>query len=218
MQRKGSQTQELTTICNGRYRRAGGGLSVPKPTTNYKILRRRIYTMKTLSKKILTVCLALMMAVVMALPTFAADYYGLVYRPFYSTSYSNNYLNVNRSSTSVPAAGRNLILYRTTSPGTDQRFNEVYVSVGGKSGHIIQFAAQPELAVNRSTSSGNAILYSWNSEVNLSDSAFELINRYDQPSYQLKYGNFAGQYLCYASDSPGARVYFSTSGYCIWDN
>ena len=34
--------------------------------------------MKTLSKKILTVCLALVMAVVMALPTFAADYYGLV--------------------------------------------------------------------------------------------------------------------------------------------
>ena len=53
MQRKGSQTQELTTTWNGRHRRAGGGLSVPKPTTNYKILRRRIYTMKTLSKKIL---------------------------------------------------------------------------------------------------------------------------------------------------------------------
>ena len=217
MQRKGSQTQELTTICNGRHRRAGDGL---RSETNYKLqnLTKEDLYNENPEQKILTVCLALMMAVVMALPTFAADYYGLVYRPFYSTSYSNNYLNVNRSSTSVPAAGRNLILYRTTSPGTDQRFNEVYVSVGGKSGHIIQFAAQPELAVNRSTSSGNAILYSWNSEVNLSDSAFELINRYDQPSYQLKYGNFAGQYLCYASDSPGARVYFSTSGYCIWDN
>ena len=74
MQRKGSQTQELTTICNGRYRRAGGGLSIPKPTTNYKILRRRIYVMKTLSKRIMTACLALTMAQAAAAPAMAAGH------------------------------------------------------------------------------------------------------------------------------------------------
>ncbi|MGM9733762.1 MAG: hypothetical protein ACI3YT_06550, partial [Prevotella sp.] len=52
---------------------AGGGLSVPKPTTNYKILRRRIYTMKTLSKRIMTACLALTMALAAAAPAMAAE-------------------------------------------------------------------------------------------------------------------------------------------------
>ena len=112
MQRKGSQTQELTTICNGRHRRAGDGLSVPKPTTNHKILRRRIYTMKTLSKKILTVCLALMMAVVMAVPAFA-DWTLTPDRD--DGNWSNNYLNINRPNDNTEMNGCSLILYHTTS-------------------------------------------------------------------------------------------------------
>lgn len=173
--------------------------------------------MKILNKKILTVCLALMMAVVMAVPAFAVDYYGLAYRPYNNGPLSNNLLNVNRSSTSGSASGKNLILYRTTSAGKDQIFNEVYVNVNGMTGYILQFAAEPSLAVNRSTSSGNAILYSWNASGNIPDSAFDRIDRYDQPAFQLRYGNFAGQYLCYASDTPGARVYFANSGLNRWD-
>lgn len=173
--------------------------------------------MKTLNKKILAACLALMMAVVMAVPTFAQDYYGLAYRPYNNGPLSNNLLNVNRSNTSGSASGRNLILYRTPSAGIDQIFNEVYVNVNGMTGYIIQFAAEPTLAVNRSTGSGNAILYSWNASGNIVDSAFEREARYDQPAFKLRYGNSAGQYLCYASDTPGARVYFATSGFIRWD-
>src|SRR5699024_1955966 len=45
--------------------------STPKSTQSQNLMKRRIIQMKTLSKKILTSCLALMMAVIMALPTFA---------------------------------------------------------------------------------------------------------------------------------------------------
>lgn len=67
---KGQQTRELTTTCNGRHRRAGNGFR-PEETPK-KSYEKEDYTMKTLSKKILTVCLALMMCIVMAVPTFAA--------------------------------------------------------------------------------------------------------------------------------------------------
>ena len=67
---KGQRTRELTTTCNGRHRRAGNGFR-PEETPK-KSYEKEDYTMKTLSKKILTVCLALMMCIVMAVPTFAA--------------------------------------------------------------------------------------------------------------------------------------------------
>lgn len=173
--------------------------------------------MKALSKKILTACLALMIAIAMAVPAFATDYEGLTYRPYNVGFNSLNLLNVFRNEGDPVAEGKNLILYETTSAGVDQLFNEVYVSVQGMNGYVIQLQAQPDYAVNRSSNTGSAILYSWNAAGNIADSAFERIDRYDQPAFRLKYGASKDQYLCYASDSPWARVYFSKSGLNRWD-
>lgn len=170
--------------------------------------------MKRLHKRILTVCLALMMSVVMAVPAFAEDWYGISYCPNYWSSPSNNWLNVNRSSEAIPASGCDLILWHTTTPEVDQKFNAIYVTVGSYSGYIIQFAATPSVAVNRRSSNHNAFLYPWNSTANIGDSAFS----YPLENISLKYHDSNDDpILRYADDKNLARVYFSTEP-CTWDN
>lgn len=169
--------------------------------------------MKRLHKRILTVCLALMMSVVMAVPAFAADEWkGISYCPNYWSKPSNNWLNVNRSSEATPASGCDLILWHTTTPGVDQKFNAIHVTVGSYSGYIIQFAATPNVAVNRRSSNHNAFLYPWNSTSNIKDSAFV----YPLENIKLAYRS-DDPYLSYASDTNLARVYFSTN-MSTWDN
>lgn len=168
---------------------------------------------RKISKKVLCLCMVAMLAVGLAIPTFATDYYSIHYRPMRSGSYSYNWLNVNRSSSSIPAKGKNLILWNTASPGTDQTFNEVYRTVGGRGGIVICFSADPSLAVNRSTSTGNAILYTWNNDSSFTDSALTTVSRYDSPKYYS-----TSPFLCYESDSSNAKVLFRGSGNNVWDN
>ena len=88
--------------------------------------------MKTLNKKILTVCLALMMAVVMAVPAFARA------EGQYSASSRYYRFHVGDYATFLNLTGnvgatlnmRRLSLYRTNAPGADQNFRRVYVRNG----------------------------------------------------------------------------------------
>lgn len=158
-------------------------------------------------------------ALMMALSTSVfADYSRISYRPMYADRYSNNWLNVMRNSTSISAKGKNMSLWYATSPSTDQYFDEVYKTVSGRSGYIISFSADPSLAINRSTSGGRAIMWTWNSAADFQDSALTLIDRYGSPQYTLSHGTYAGQYLTYVSDTSGAAVNFGGSGSTVWDN
>lgn len=105
--------------------------------------------MKTLSKKILTVCLALMMAVVMAVPAFARA------EGQYSASSRYYRFHVGDYATFLNLTGnvgatlnmRRLSLYRTNAPGADQNFRRVYVRNGITSGYYY--------GVNRSEYTGS---------------------------------------------------------------
>ena len=184
-----------------------------------KSIRLEAYQMSTMKKRIPMFLLALAMMVAMALPSFAdrngPDHNDMTYRPFHAASMSNNYLNVTRTSTSVPAQGKYLTLWETNSPGTDQKFNETYREINYVSGFILQFAANPSLAVNRNSDNARAFLWTYADEASLQDSAFIRIDRQDQPKFKLAYG--AKTYLTYAGDYNGARVTFGGNGYTAWE-
>lgn len=171
-----------------------------------------------LKKKIVALGLVCALALGMATSAFA-DYNNISYRPMRSGSYSYNWLNVNRSNVTIDPKGKNLILWNVKTPGIDQKFHEWTKTLEGRTGTVICFADNPSLAVNRSSSTGSAILWTWNNATSFKDSALSAINRWDSPQYELKYGSSAGQYLRYASDTSGARVYFSaTTSNTVWDN
>lgn len=214
---------QLTTVS---YLVLGIGAQMLKYRPNInpiKSIRLEAYQMSTMKKRIPMFLLSLAMMVAMALPTFAAqvgpNYYSMTYRPYHSISSSNNYLNVARDSTTVSALGKPLILWETTSPSTDQKFNEVYRVVNSKAGFVLEFAADTTLAVNRETSaasSSRAILWTYQKdETSMKDSALTRIDRYGEPKFRLVYGSQT--YLSYASDSNKARVTFGGSNNTSWD-
>lgn len=169
--------------------------------------------MSSMKKRIPMFLLAIAMMVAMALPTFA-DWYNISYRPNFFATSKNNWLNVTRIGDADPYK-KKLTLWNTTNPGTDQKFNAIYVTVGNYSGYVIQFASSTNLAINQNTKTYDAFLYPWNSTSNIKDSAFT----YPLENIRLAYHSAANArpYLSYASDSHLARVYFS-SDISTWDN
>lgn len=97
--------------------------------------------MKALNKKILTGCMAMMMAVVMAVPTFAADIqprytldtfatWNTVLLPTDHPDAEAYVINVNRSS-EVSANNQKITLYPTTG-SRDQNFAIAYSGIDGR--------------------------------------------------------------------------------------
>lgn len=161
--------------------------------------------MRKIHKKILTVCLALAMAVVMAVPAFADT------TKYYITSWNNPgiYLNVDRSSTSIPAQGRALILYRTSAPDIDQTFRVDYYSTAEYYGAVVVFANSPSLAMNRSSSNARAILWPLNDGAQDSicnDIYIDFSGTGTDPTgfMLIRYDEFA----CYPTGNTGEAVYF----------
>lgn len=161
--------------------------------------------MKRLHKRILTVCLALMMSVVMAVPAFADSA-----TEYYVTTWddTNIYLNVDRSSTSIPAKGRRLITYRTFAPGTDQKFRIESCSSEEYYGVALVFAATPTLALNRDSSNARAILWT------LSDGANDSILNSQQIDNWGNGGSSGfmlvrtSEFACYPKTDTGQDVVF----------
>ena len=183
-----------------------------------KFKRKGDPIMKKLKKRLLAVALTAAATTAMAMPSFATNYYKITYRPFLASGSSQNYLNLDRSSTSVNPRGRKLTLWRTSTPSTDQFFDEVYETVGGVSGYVIKFNSNNAYAVNRNTSGNGAILWTWSNITDFRDSALVASNRTDQATFKLRYGSGAGMYLCYAADCSGSNVMFTNSGNNTWDN
>lgn len=78
--------------------------------------------MKTLNKKILAVCLSLMIAIVMSVPVFAnSNTWGYTY-----ASYGNIDYNLNAATESTPVAGTLVTMWESSGSAT-QRWNKVSI-------------------------------------------------------------------------------------------
>ena len=184
--------------------------------------------MKTRSKKILTVCLALMMAVVMAVPAFART------EGEYSVSSRAYRFNVGDGATFLNLTGdvganlymRRLSLYRTTAPGKDQSFKRVYVKNGLSSGYYygvnrVDYTGSGTgvqwYMINKDNATflngNNAFLWpvsAQNYEIN-TDSLFA--PHTNGQSLKLQEKNL---YLTCQSTASGTPVYFSTTPVQNW--
>lgn len=107
--------------------------------------------MKNLSKKILTVCLALMMTVVFAIPAFADWAISLDDDPDMYVNIEGSYgSNYNK---------RYITLYRTTQLNNDQRFRLYRSSTGFGDNFVLCTVDNPLYAFNRNGTSGRAWLW-----------------------------------------------------------
>lgn len=104
--------------------------------------------MKKLSKRFLTLAIACVMAMAMAVPAFASGY-----RP---NGYGNYFLNIN-GTTGTAYQGRVVNLMHTSTVGTDQNFT--IGTRSGFTGYYMKVTANPAYAVNRSTNGGRAIIW-----------------------------------------------------------
>lgn len=168
--------------------------------------------MKKTMKRLFTLVTAMIMLSALALPAFA-DW---TLQPDSMTALSNNYLNINRTDSNTNMNGRTLILYRTTSPGFDQKFTVAYDSYNGRA--CAYFTKEENgmiYAINRSTSSYSygpkAIM--WRLDDGKKDSAFKRPKPDNKELVNLLNYN---EGLRYVSDDPGARVYFGTGESSAW--
>ena len=122
---------------------------------------------------------------------------------------TNIYLNVERSSESVPPKGRALILYRTSVPGTDQKFMLEQCSTDEYLGEALVFAGAPTLAMNRDSNNARAILWT------LSDGANDSILNQQQIDHWGTGESSSGfmlvrtsEFACYPGATSGSAVYF----------
>lgn len=223
---KGQRTRELTTTCNSRHWRAGDGVR-PEETPK-KSYEKEDNTMKTLNKRILTACLALMMAVVMAVPAFARS------EGEYSESARFYRFHVGDGATFLNLTGniganlymRRLSLYRTSAPGKDQNFKRVYVKNGLSSGYYygvnrVDYTGSGTgvqwYMINKDNAAflngNNAFLWpvsAQNYEIN-TDSLFAPSGDRQPLKLQEKY-----LYLTCQSTASGSPVYFSTTPIQKW--
>ena len=164
--------------------------------------------MKNLNKKILTTCLSLMMAVVMAVPAFAAPTYTVC--PNLPNGSSNNYINLYGNSSSL--AGRYITLYNPYSYGetlgNDQYVNKMSTTIDGRPGFYLTFWGNPQYAINRHSTSARAFMYPY--PAGAYDSVFSDFN--PEGSIRLLAGNHEDQYLGWESDSNLANVSFNRGG------
>lgn len=164
--------------------------------------------MKTLNKKILTTCLALMMTFVMAVPAFAASSY--IISPDPAGVSSSNYLNLYGNSSTV--LGRYVTLYNPAADklaiGDDQIVNKINTTIDGFSGIYLTFRGATNCAINRHSISARAFMYSYPA------GAYDSVVSSPDPqgSVHLLAGEHKGQHLGWASDSNFANVYFGSGG------
>ena len=168
--------------------------------------------MKKLSKRFLTLAIACVMAMAMAVPAFA-DWQ---LRPDSMLTLSDNYLNIYRTSSSISMRNCPLSLYRTSAPGFDQNFTVNYTTYGGKSCmYLTRIENSKTYAINRSTESygyGHKAIM-WPLSDGKKDAAFK--RPYSDPNGLVNLLNY-NEGMCYTSDDPGALVYFAKGGSSAW--
>lgn len=158
-----------------------------------------------MSKKVLCLCMVAVLAVGLAIPTFADNC-------FTPTNATNVYLNL-VGNTGSSLYTRRLSLYRTTSVGEDQRFTRVDINVGGRMGTYWTKTSGQGYAINKSngTYSNGYVAFMW--PVNYAAGEINQDSVFNQPSssypLRLMYHDLG---LAYTSSNTGATVYFSESG------
>lgn len=170
------------------------------------------YIVKKLGKRFLTLVIACVMAMAMAVPAFA-DWQ---LRPNSLGTLSDNYLNIYRSSSNTSMKNCLLSLYRTSAPGFDQNFTVSYTTYGGQSCmYLTRIENGTTYAINRSATSysyGHKAIM-WPLSDGERDSAFK--RPYSDPNGLVNLLNY-NEGMCYTSDTPGAWVYFSAGGSSEW--
>lgn len=147
--------------------------------------------------------MVLTLAAIMSMSAFADNYY-LV------GSTNRNRLNVVRNNESVESKGKPLSLWSAAIPGTEQTFKQWEKNVAGRWGTVIVFATRTDFAVNCNSYNGRAILYHCSSPATFNGSALVVTHQGRGTTYQLKFGDSAGQYLKYAADQSNAAVSFGS--------
>lgn len=155
--------------------------------------------LKNVNKKLLTLCLSLMLAAALAVPSFAAGY-----RPNGQFGYM---LNINGTTSGANYQGRVLNLMRTDTMGSDQNF--LIGTRNGYTGYYMMVMANVNYAVNRSDSNGRAII--WPLSTGATDSRL-----YDGSESVIRL--YYSRELLTAREPVGdwSTVYFGGSGISVW--
>ena len=160
-------------------------------------------------KRLLTLLLAMLLAVGMAVPTFA-DWTLTPDR--LDNNWSNNYLNINRPNSNTEMKGCTLILYHTTYPGFDQNFTVEYSYYNGKAcAYFTRTERGIKYAINRANStydSGYHKAIMWTLSDGTTDSAFK--RPYSDSHGLVNLLNY-DESMSYSGDTAGALVYFTPS-------
>lgn len=165
-------------------------------------------------KRLLTLLLAMVMAVGMAVPTFAADYTnGLAGKEYFYQSYGGQtgcgYLNAYPINGNPVQKGTPLRIWTRTS-SSDQRFKG-YTSSGGYLTLRVQTAppngSKYTLMINRDKDTGNAIL--WSGSTAYFDSNLMCTGSYAS-GYRFRLANYDGQYLNATGGGNSAIINFTT--------
>lgn len=181
-----------------RHRRADAEHIRPETNPIQVSFRMEEYIMKKLSKRFLTLAIACVMAMAMAVPAFASGY-----RP---NGYGNYFLNIN-GTTGTAYQGRVVNLMHTSTVGTDQNFT--IGTRSGFTGYYMKVTANPAYAVNRSTNGGRAII--WPLSSGATDSRL-----YDASSTVIRLNSTRELLTAREPVGDWSQVYFGGSGIAVW--
>lgn len=166
--------------------------------------------MKTLNKKILTVCLALAMAVVMALPTFAANVPITatgIYK-FFPNGARTHLLNVYGNG----YEGNNVTLYRPTY-ANDQEWRIIRTAGAGVSWYVVsQLSSTQALNIYHATSNCQLHSYINNTTDGKDDSA--IVFNSNKGTVILRDWRYN---LCFGLIADDSNVYWSNQQESAWE-
>jgi len=160
--------------------------------------------MKKLSKRFLTLAIACVMAMAMAVPAFAADTVGAVEDCFFRCyNGQGEYLNTWGNTVSQ---GSSIRMYTYT--GDKSQKWRIYRNPGGS--YSLRCLANPALAINRADGTKYAILWTWSEGRTDSDMRMYIYDNNTRYHFMLIDGN---EYLTALGTSTGSYVNFQTYKY-----
>lgn len=172
--------------------------------------------MKKMSKKLVSFFLVMVLAIMMAIPSFAATY---ALTPDLSGDDTGLWMNV-YGTTGSALSGRRITLYNagtsTSNLEIDQKFTSVRKTLGTLSGTMLVAYGNGSYAISRRTSDGHAHMWTHTTNADFIDAAFTPnLGNPDCPFF-LKYYTDATYGLRYGSLSNHASVWLNT-GSSSWD-
>ena len=148
--------------------------------------------MKTLNKKILTACLALMMAVAMAIPTFAAENSARSVAGDSFSSYGNTYYQLNAATDGTPGNGTLVTMWHNTGSPT-QRWS--VIPMPGSQYFWFQNAACPDVVLSYNGQPQARLSFKNTSQYGIATQAIKMIDEGTDNAGLVRYGLALPSYL-----------------------